>query len=304
MLSHSIDVFFINYKNTISQRATWLIGSKATLHLTLYHSITCASYFISLDLNGLNMFKLFKSTGFHIHDYREEQLYPEILLFRFPSDFYSAIGARHTSLLALFDVSSASNSADLCILFQDLSTSFVPTDKPLEWLRSFLLECIDCVTFDSPRLAQVHALLVSPKALFLDFFCTLSTRQIGALLVCLTNYMRMTCRYTLTVMWLQYGICARLWMPCLTSNRLLNPAKTEFIWTGGHRWLASIDRCLVAETVCDHGDHLWPITVTYWQTLTCRWLSYLCNLLDHLVILLCWVTKILVHGRKLICLMV
>ena len=206
MLSHSIDVFFINYKNTISQRATWLIGSKATLHLTLYHSITCASYFISLDLNGLNMFKLFKSTGFHIHDYREEQLYPEILLFRFPSDFYSAIGARHTSLLALFDVSSASNSADLCILFQDLSTSFVPTDKPLEWLRSFLLECIDCVTFDSPRLARVHALLVSPRALFLDFFCTLSTRQIGALLVCLTDYMRMTCRYTLTVMWLQYTV--------------------------------------------------------------------------------------------------
>lgn len=36
---------------------------------------------------------------------------------------------------------------------------------------------------------------------------------------------------------------------CLTFNHiLLNPTKTQFIWLGSRRRLASVDRCLVAET--------------------------------------------------------
>ena len=51
--------------------------------------------------------------------------------------------AGHVSLL--FDVSSAFNSVDHSILLQRLSTSFVLTEKTLEWLRSgFLSERTNC----------------------------------------------------------------------------------------------------------------------------------------------------------------
>ena len=81
----------------------------------------------------------------------------ETLLVRLLSDLHSAMDAGHVSLLALFDVSSAFDSVDHSILLQRLSTSFGLTDKPLEWLRSFLSERTNCVTFGSSRSAWVHA---------------------------------------------------------------------------------------------------------------------------------------------------
>ena len=93
---------------------------------------------------------------------------------------HSAMDAGHVSLLALFDVSSAFDSVDHSILLQRLSTSFGLSDKPLEWLRSFLSERTNCVTFGSSRSACHGSmlLLVSPRAQFLNRFCTLSIQQI------------------------------------------------------------------------------------------------------------------------------
>src|SRR6218665_1097680 len=67
----------------------------------------------------------------------------ETLLVRLLSNLHSAMDAGHVSLL--FDVSYAFNSVDHSILLQRLSTSFVLTEKTLEWLRSgFLSERTNC----------------------------------------------------------------------------------------------------------------------------------------------------------------
>src|SRR6218665_2200171 len=101
----------------------------------------------------------------------------ETLLVRLLSDLHSAMDAGHVSLLALFDVSSEFDSVDHNILLQRLSISFGLTDKPLEWLSSFLSECTNCVTFGSSRSAWVHAPFGVPQGSLLDRFCTLSIQQ-------------------------------------------------------------------------------------------------------------------------------
>src|SRR6218665_4184166 len=73
--------------------------------------------------------------------------------------------AGHVLLLALFDVSSELYSVDHSILLHRLSTSFGLTDKPLEWLSSFLSERTNCVTFGSSRSAWVHAPFGVPPGL-------------------------------------------------------------------------------------------------------------------------------------------
>ena len=114
--------------------------------------------------------------------------------------------AGHVSLLALFDVSSAFDSVDHSILLQRLSTSFGLTDKSLEWLRSFLSERTNCVTLILALLGQPGSmpLLVSPRAQFLDRFCTLSIQQIQGRcslpMAYFISYMQMMSKHTLTVL--------------------------------------------------------------------------------------------------------
>src|SRR6218665_3062689 len=75
----------------------------------------------------------------------------ETLLIRLLSDLYGAMDAGQISLLALFDVSFAFDSVDHSILLQRLSISFGLTDKPLEWLSSFLSDRTNCAIFGSSR---------------------------------------------------------------------------------------------------------------------------------------------------------
>src|SRR6218665_300320 len=107
----------------------------------------------------------------------------ETLLVRLLSDLHSAMDAGYVSLLALFDVSSAFDSVDHSILLQHLSTSFGLTDKPLEWLRSFLSERANCVTFGSSRSAWVHGPFGVPQGLvFEPLVYIIYTAEIGSLL--------------------------------------------------------------------------------------------------------------------------
>src|ERR1043165_10016509 len=48
-------------------------------------------------------------------------------------------------------VSSAFDSLDHHLLLQRLSASFGLTEKPIEWLLSFLLERTNCIVFGSSR---------------------------------------------------------------------------------------------------------------------------------------------------------
>jgi len=71
--------------------------------------------------------------------------------------------ARHVSLLALCDVTSAFDSVDHSSLIQRLPTSLGLTDRPLKWIRFFLSERTNCVTFGSSRSASVHVPLGVPQ---------------------------------------------------------------------------------------------------------------------------------------------
>ena len=81
----------------------------------------------------------------------------ETLLIRLLFDLhvYGAMdaGQPQISLLAHFDVSSAFESVDHSILLQRLSISFGLTDKPSEWLSSFLSDRTNCAVFGSSRSA-------------------------------------------------------------------------------------------------------------------------------------------------------
>src|SRR6218665_2504690 len=184
----------------------------------------------------------------------------ETLLVCLLSDLHSAMDAGHVSLLALFDISSAFDSVDHSILLQHLSTSFGLTDKPLEWLRSFLSERINCVTFGSSRSAWVHAPFGVPQGSVLGpLLYIIYTADIGALLsshgllhqlyaddVQAHTHCPPDCAVTMVR---QLCLAMDSLSGCLASNRLLlNPTKTQFIWLGNRRRLANIDRCLVAET--------------------------------------------------------
>ena len=81
------------------------------------------------------------------------------------------------------NVSSAFDSVDHSILLQRLSTSFGLTDKPLEWLCSFLSERTNCVTFGSSRSAWVLAPFGVPQGSVLGpLLYIIYTADIGALL--------------------------------------------------------------------------------------------------------------------------
>src|SRR6218665_3188124 len=188
----------------------------------------------------------------------------ETLLVRLVSDLHSAMDAGHVSLLALFDVSSAFDSVDHSILLQRLSTSFGLTDKPLEWLRSFLSERTNCVTFGSSRSAWVHAPFDFLHHSVIDCFCIYNVQclysryrdasfshgllhQLYADNAQAYTHYPPDCAVT-TVSQLCLAVDAL--SGCQASNRLLlNPTKTQFIWLGSRRRLANVefDRCLVDE---------------------------------------------------------
>src|SRR6218665_1068106 len=184
----------------------------------------------------------------------------ETLLVGLLSDLHSAMDAGHVSLLALFDVSSAFDSVDHSIHLHRLSTSFGLTDKPLEWLRSFLSERTNCVTFGSSRSAWVHATFGVPQGSVLGpLLYIIYTADIGALLsshgllhqlyaddVQAYTHCPPDCAVTMVR---QLSIAMDSLSGCVVSNRLLlNPTETQFIWLGSRRRLANVDRCLVAET--------------------------------------------------------
>src|SRR6218665_1823357 len=184
----------------------------------------------------------------------------EILLVRLLSDLHCAMDAGHVSLLDLFGVSSAFDSVDYSILLQRLSTSFGLTDKPLEWLRSFLSERTNCATFGSSRSAWVHAPFGVPQGSVLGpLLYIIYTADIGALLSShgllhqlyaddVQAYTRCTPDCAVTMV-RQLCLAMDFLSGCLASNRLLlNPTKTQFIWLGSLRRLANVDRCLVAQT--------------------------------------------------------
>src|SRR6218665_3026174 len=78
---------------------------------------------------------------------------------------------------------SAFDSVDHSSLPQCLSTSFGLTDKPLEWLHSYLSERTNCVTFGSSMSAWVHAPFGVPKGSILGpLLYIIYTADIGALL--------------------------------------------------------------------------------------------------------------------------
>lgn len=184
----------------------------------------------------------------------------ETLLIRLLSDLYDAIDVGHISLLALFDVSSAYDCVDHHILLQCLSISFGLIGSPLEWLRSYLSERTNSVTFGLSKSAWVPAPFGVPQGSVLGpLLYILYTSEVGALL---TSCGVLHQLYADDVQ--AYNHCppedavAAVRQMCnamdnlscwLASNvLLLNTAKTQFIWLGSRIRLLGIDRDLVAET--------------------------------------------------------
>ena len=165
-----------------------------------------------------------------------------------------------TTLLALFDVSAAFDSVDHSILFQRLSTSFGLAGAPLEWLRSFLSERTNCVVVGASRSRWVPAPFGVPQGSVLGpLLYILYTAGVSSLLsTCgllhqlyaddVQAYVHCHAADAISsVSLMSHAIDAlSSWM---ASNRLLlNPSKTQFIWLGTRRQLASIDLHLLTET--------------------------------------------------------
>src|SRR6218665_1945644 len=153
------------------------------------------------------------------------------------------------------NVSSAFDSVDHSILLQRLSTPFGLTDKPLEWLCSFLSGRTNCVTFGSSRSAWVLAPFGVPQGSVLGpILYIIYTADIGALLsshgllhqlhaddVQAYTHCPSDCAVTMV-----HQLCLAMvsLSGCLASNRLLlNPTKTQSIWLRSRRRLANVGRC-------------------------------------------------------------
>ena len=164
------------------------------------------------------------------------------------------------TLLALFDVSAAFDSVDHSILLQRLSISFGLAGAPLEWLRSFLSERTNCVVVGASRSRWVPAPFGVPQGSVLGpLLYILYTAGISSLLsTCgllhqlyaddVQAYVHCLAADVMSsVSLMSHAIDAlSSWM---ASNRLLlNPSKTQFIWLGTRRQLASIDLRLLAVT--------------------------------------------------------
>src|SRR5688572_11687420 len=161
------------------------------------------------------------------------------------------------TLLALFDVSSAFDSVDHCILLKRLAVSFGLTGKPLDWLSSFLTGRTNCAVVGSSRSRWVPAPFGVPQGSVLGpLLYILYTADISSLLRSsgllhqlyaddIQAYVH--CRAADAVA--SVGLMCRAidalsgWM---ASNRLLlNPSKTQFIWLGSRRQLAGVDMHLL-----------------------------------------------------------
>ena len=177
----------------------------------------------------------------------------ETLLVRLLSDFYGAMDRGQVTLLALFDVSAAFDSVDHPILLQRLSVSFGLAGAPLDWLRSFLSGRTNCVAVGTSRSRWVPAPFGVPQGSVLgSLLYILYTAGIGSLLdTCSLLHQLYAADVQAYVHCLAGGVMSSvllmsraidalsLWM---ASNRLLlNPSKTQFIWLGTRRQLASID---------------------------------------------------------------
>jgi Reverse transcriptase (RNA-dependent DNA polymerase) len=166
---------------------------------------------------------------------------------------------RQISLLALFDVSAAFDTVDHQILLQRLSVSFGLTDKPLAWLRSFLSERTNLAVFGSSRSRWFPSPFGVPQGSVLGpLLYIIYTAGIGALLNAYGLLHQLYADDIQAYVHCFAGNAAdSVLLMCramdalsawLASNRLLlNSSKTQFIWLGGGRQLAKVDRALIAE---------------------------------------------------------
>src|SRR6218665_471314 len=181
-----------------------------------------------------------------------------LLQMSLPAALYGAMDAGQISLLALFDVSSAFDSVDHSILLQRLSISFGLTDKPLEWLSSFLSDRTNCAIFSSSRSVWVSAPLGVPQGSVLGpLLYIIYTAGIGALLESygllhqlyaddVQAYTHCTSDQAVAAV-AQMCLAMDVLSAWLASNRLLlNASKTQVIWLGGGRRLAGVDRSSAA----------------------------------------------------------
>jgi len=198
----------------------------------------------------------------------------ETALLRVMSDLLNAADNRRVSLLGLLDLSAAFDCVDHGILLQRFQTSFGITNTALLWIRSFLTERTQSISYDGRQSSICHLFCGVPQGSVLGglFFILYTAELFDVVAECgLTahTYADDTQVY-FSVPAADAGAAVQQFTECVKrieawmgGNRLkLNADKTQVIWIGSRQQLSKVNirdillpsaKIAFSEVVCNLG---------------------------------------------------